>query len=207
MQRKFFHGLAVLMFVPGEVLAPSFLRLSYSIAFALLVVAELARMACIEPVAGALNKFNGQYLDARDRGSMVLSHLYLLLGCAIPAWIGGGSTGSLAPYAGVLVLGVGDAMASIAGRIYGKNKWGTSNKSIEGTTAAVVSTIVAAAFLVMGVATNRAPSWRLWVQLIIATLQVCLLEAFTTQNDNLYLPIWWYSNMQTIRVCLDWLAP
>lgn len=65
--------------------------------------------------------------DARDEGPLILTHLYLLLGCAIPLWLSGagvqdvslGSTArgtnqaGLAAFAGIVSLGVGDAAVRV----------------------------------------------------------------------------------------------
>ena len=97
-------------------------------------------------------------LDSRDGGTLLLSHLYLLLGLSLPLWIsplrdrhhGEGfykcksfskymfysslgsaitdcmcchAVGKVSLYSGVLALGVGDAMAALAGSLMGRTKW------------------------------------------------------------------------------------
>jgi hypothetical protein len=50
-------------------------------------------------------------------GNLVVTHVYLLLGCAAPLWLSwlprladrGGRASPLTAYAGVIALGVGDA--------------------------------------------------------------------------------------------------
>lgn len=48
-------------------------------------------------------------------------------------------------YTGILVLGVGDALASIVGKRIGRHKWSaSSSKTIEGSVAFAVSVIACA---------------------------------------------------------------
>lgn len=62
------------------------------------------------------------FRDERDVGLVILTPIYLLLGCAMPMWIAhalGSQTSlsavSLPAAAGVLSLGVGDTSAALAG--------------------------------------------------------------------------------------------
>jgi hypothetical protein len=52
--------------------------------------------------------FLSEFLDHKDSGTAILSHFYLLTGCAISLWLEGSSR--ILEYTGVLSLGVGDAM-------------------------------------------------------------------------------------------------
>jgi hypothetical protein len=59
---------------------------------------------------------------------LVLTHIYLLLGCAAPAWLTqGGPLRSglrpLFPFAGVLAVGVGDTAAAVFGTYFGRTPW------------------------------------------------------------------------------------
>ena len=79
----------------------------------------------------------------------MLTHIYLLLGCAAPAWLTqGGPLRSglrpLFPIAGVLAVGVGDTAAAVFGTYFGRTPWATpeeggpddspgSGKTVEGT--------------------------------------------------------------------------
>lgn len=99
------------------------LYLSFGIATAVLLLVEYIRLFRVPPLGKALHGFMSAYLDHRDDGPLILTHIYLLLGCAIPVWMcgsgptarplhGGQTTwgvGGLAPYAGIISLGVGDA--------------------------------------------------------------------------------------------------
>ena len=49
-----------------------------------------------------------EFLDQKDSGTAILSHFYLLTGCANSVWFEGPSR--LLHYTGILALGVGDAL-------------------------------------------------------------------------------------------------
>ncbi|CAN0060150.1 unnamed protein product, partial [Laminaria digitata] len=110
--RKVFHALATVMFLPAIGLEPEFLSLALGAALGVLLALEFLRCAGCPPVAAALDVYYGGFLDARDGGYFVVTHLFLLLGCAVPVWLSGlaGNRLGVLPYAGVIVLGVGDAM-------------------------------------------------------------------------------------------------
>ncbi|KAG6868315.1 hypothetical protein C0993_005040 [Termitomyces sp. T159_Od127] len=175
-RRKFFHALAVVMFIPGIAIdvrsplvvfdvsrrltlsnmQPAFTHLSFSAAFALFVFTEYVRYFAIYPFGAAVHLFMNEFLDHRDRGTAILSHFYLLTGCAGSVWLEGPS--QLLQFTGILTLGVGDAMvsrvfgvrgasvpdmtgqASIVGKRIGCHRWSpTTSKTLEGSVAFTVS--------------------------------------------------------------------
>jgi len=89
--RKAFHMLAIALFVPPILTCQvAFLGLSLLIAAILFVVVEVCRAYKVPGFATNLDKFVSRYLDKREdtsRGDLVLTHLYLLLGCAMPVWL------------------------------------------------------------------------------------------------------------------------
>jgi len=85
---------------------------------------------------------DGKYL----KGPVIVSHVFLLLGCAIGWWFTLASTDTeggdawdwsgrqihLAFVSGVVCVGLGDAAASLIGGRFGRTKWGWGGgKSIE----------------------------------------------------------------------------
>ena len=110
--------------------------------------------------------------------------------------------------AGVLVLGIGDSMASLIGVWLGRNRWFGTSRTVEGTTAAVISmflftfvTVQAVHFInvlmFQGALNIIDPSW---IRFLLSTILTCLLEAFTSQIDNLFLPMFYYTSMILIGV-------
>ena len=87
-----------------------------------------------------------QYVDDRDSGSIIVTHIYLLLGCASPLWLEEMSASSqrlLCSLAGVNVLGVGDAMSALVGTLYGKHHiFSGRSKTLEGSSAFFISMMV-----------------------------------------------------------------
>jgi dolichol kinase len=99
-----------------------------------------------------------RFTDERDSGPLILTHMYLLLGCALPLWInlishsGSGSISYsssksdfvdlLVNLAGVLMLGIGDTMASLLGTRYGRHRLHAhTKKTLEGTIGSIVSVL------------------------------------------------------------------
>ena len=67
----------------------------------------------------SVHLFLNEFLDHKDSGTAILSHFYLLAGCASPLWLEGwvedvthadDSPSEVLTYFGVLSLGIGDAL-------------------------------------------------------------------------------------------------
>ena len=104
-------------------------RLASGVALAALALVELLRFGRFVPSIGACllhvslcfavvvsilmcaaDLFMRQFVDERDGGQLITTHLYLLLGCAAPLWIDVSfRLHPMAPFAGLLMVGVGDA--------------------------------------------------------------------------------------------------
>eukprot|EP00753_Platysulcus_tardus_P006937 PLAT14706.1.p2 GENE.PLAT14706.1~~PLAT14706.1.p2 ORF type:complete len:285 (+),score=155.12 PLAT14706.1:176-1030(+) len=185
--RKYFHALAVLMFLPGTLLAPQLMAVAYAGAFAVVAAVEVVRLAQLRGNR-ALCAWLAPYVDERDGGAVILTHLYLLLGCALPMWLTGSAAHDLLALAGVSVLGVGDACASLFGIALRGPRWPGTRKTVSGTIAAVLSMLLFAAALLPYTASLSATQL---MAAVLATVAVCLLEAFTKQMDNLMLPVYY----------------
>ena len=101
------------------------MHLAFSGALAVFVLCEYLRYCAVYPVGATLHFFLSQFLDSKDSGLVILSHGYLLSGCAAGLWVE--SQSRITQQLGVLALGVGDAVASIVGRQYGRIHWPLSN--------------------------------------------------------------------------------
>ncbi|KAH9902865.1 hypothetical protein C8Q73DRAFT_785494 [Cubamyces lactineus] len=187
-RRKFFHALAVVMFVPGIAVDPAFTHLAFSAAFALFTFTEYVRYFALYPFGAAVHLFMNEFLDSKDGGTAILSHFYLLTGCANSVWFEGPSR--LLQFTGTLVLGVGDALASIAGKRFGRHRWFAANpKTIEGSVAFVVSVCFCAWLLrAFGLVEQ------FWIgRYVVVGCLAAGLEAFSVQNDNLTLPLYMWA--------------
>lgn len=66
------------------------------------------RYFALYPFGASVHLFMNEFLDSKDSGTAILSHFYLLTGCANALWFEAPS--QLISYTGVLVLGIGDAL-------------------------------------------------------------------------------------------------
>ncbi|KIY64571.1 hypothetical protein CYLTODRAFT_90406 [Cylindrobasidium torrendii FP15055 ss-10] len=187
-RRKSFHALTVIMFIPGIAFDPAFTHLSFSVAFALFTFAEYVRYFAIYPFGAMIHLFMNEFLDHRDNGTAILSHFYLLTGCAGSLWFEAST--KLVCFTGVLVLGIGDALASIVGKKIGTHRWSPSTpKTLEGSIAFAVSIIGSAWILRLFGLVDPFSTKRYTLIVSIGAA----LEAFSDQNDNLTLPLYLWS--------------
>jgi len=185
--RKWFHLVAVFLFGPVTWQFPQLMTLSYAVASCILVVLEEMRSD-----APLLQAFYFAFLDDRkDVGDqMIVSHLFLIVGCAAPLWIGQilGTTSlppsslSLLGQFGIICIGIGDAMGAVIGKTWGKRKWGRNQRTLEGSLAMWCS-MTGVGIIVC--CTSARECWAL----LVATIFTTILEAFTVQLDNLVLPL------------------
>ncbi|XP_074272137.1 dolichol kinase EVAN [Silene latifolia] len=191
--RKYYHLMAVAMFVPALILQPNFLNLAFGAALAVFLVLEIIRVWRIWPLGEMIHGFMNAFTDHRDSDLLVVSHFSLLLGCALPMWMSSGfNDRPLAPFAGILSLGIGDTMASMVGHKYGVLRWSkTGKKTIEGTAAGITSVMAACSFLLPLLASTG--YIQNWSSLIVAVIASGLLEAYTAQLDNAFIPLAFYS--------------
>ena len=92
-----------------------FLALSFAVAASALCHLEVIRSRGLAPLAGPVHDFMQKFLDYRDQGGLILTHIYLLIGCALPVWLVSFLSHDieylpLLAMAGVISLGIGDAM-------------------------------------------------------------------------------------------------
>ena len=158
-RRKVFHGMMVAMLLPTIFIDPCFVSLALAIVLAVFLLLDLIRASQLPPLSGPIATFLTPYVDGRDlRGPVVVSHIFLLIGCAIPLWLSlaGVERGGEEPWvgweiggrdvsqlAGVICVGMGDAAASLIGRRYGRRKWPwAGGKSLEGSLAFAVAVTI-----------------------------------------------------------------
>src|SRR5579871_5755499 len=103
-----------------------------SLATSAFLLSEIIRDYEIPPFGLYLSEFFCIFTDERDtRGPLVVSHIFLLIGCALPVWMSlyGSNFGTNAlpieGFSGVLCLGCGDAMVNqyLYSLIIGKHNW------------------------------------------------------------------------------------
>ncbi|KAI2465688.1 hypothetical protein F4781DRAFT_408573 [Annulohypoxylon bovei var. microspora] len=214
-RRKVFHFMMVAMFLPATYIDPAFAALALSIVLAVFLLLDLLRASQLPPLSKPLASFLAPYVDGRDlRGPVVISHIFLLIGCAIPLWLSLGSlpragtgflegwelpTREVSMVSGVVCVGLGDAAASLIGRRYGQRKWlWGGGKSLEGSVAFVLAVFVgltaARVWLHAGgwLSTNgSSDSWSTATQKMgVCAATASLTEAVLTGgNDNVIVPV------------------
>ncbi|RYP48804.1 hypothetical protein DL768_005397 [Monosporascus sp. mg162] len=224
-RRKVFHFMMVAMFLPLTYIDPAFVALALIIVLVLFLLLDLLRASQLPPLSKPLASFLTPYVDGRDlRGPVVVSHIFLLIGCAIPLWLSLGSlprsgTGYLAGWevpsrevgmvSGVVCVGLGDAAASLIGRRYGHRKWlWGGGKSLEGSLAfalAVFAGLLAAhAWLRTGGWADAGPDFS-WPATLGRTGAcaglVSLTEAVLTGgNDNVIVPVVLWTCVKSLGV-------
>ncbi|TVU33465.1 hypothetical protein EJB05_25285 [Eragrostis curvula] len=193
--RKYYHLVAVLIFTPAVIFQPAFLDLAFGAAFSVFLILEMIRIWEIYPLGRVVHQFMNAFTDHRDSEILIVSHFSLLLGCALPKWMSSGlNDRPLAPFAGILSLGIGDTMASMIGYKYGVLRWSkTGKKTIEGTAAGITSVLAACSILVSLLASSGYILSQNWLSLLIAVTLSGLLEAYTAQLDNAFIPLVFYS--------------
>ncbi|OVA06975.1 hypothetical protein BVC80_1731g52 [Macleaya cordata] len=193
--RKYYHLVAVLMFSPALIFQPNFLDLAFGAALAVFLVLEIIRVWKIWPLGKHVHQFMNAFTDHRDSDLLIVSHFSLLLGCALPKWMSSGfNDRPLAPFAGILSLGIGDTMASMVGHKYGVLRWSkTGKKTVEGTAAGITSVLAACSVLLPLLASTGYILSQHWLSLVVAVTASGLLEAYTAQLDNAFIPLVFYS--------------
>ncbi|KAI4191494.1 MAG: hypothetical protein L6R41_000028 [Letrouitia leprolyta] len=212
-RRKVFHGMMVVMFLPTISIDPTFVALALSLVLAIFLLLDLFRASQLPPLSRPLTYFLAPYVDGRDhRGPVIVSHIFLLIGCSIPLWLSlaslprGGvspwqgwevSSRDLSMVSGIICVGMGDAAASLIGRRYGTRRWCWSGgKSLEGSIAFAIAVLVgltlARLWLLYGGWEGRSgDSWPLFFcKASIAASGASLTEAVLTGgNDNVIVPV------------------
>ncbi|ORY93148.1 hypothetical protein BCR43DRAFT_496396 [Syncephalastrum racemosum] len=200
-KRKLFHALAVVMFVPGVLFEHAFLQLAFGVALSTFIYLEYLRYFAVWPYGNNIHVFLTEFIDNRDLGPVILSHIYLLLGCAAPVWLGN-SENVLASLTGILTLGFGDTAASVIGKQYGSVRWPGTKKTVEGTVAFVVTVFLSSIFIMYTAAfvgIEEAEQFislagqSEWMSYAVMTMMAGLLEASSTQNDNIIIPLYMYA--------------
>ncbi|KAL6228397.1 hypothetical protein ACLB2K_002347 [Fragaria x ananassa] len=126
---------------------------------------------------------------------LIVSHFSLLLGCALPIWLSfGNNDRPLSPFSGILSLGIGDTMASVVGHKYGVLRWSkTGKKTIEGTAAGITYVLAACSVLLPLLASTGYIVTEHWISILVAMIVSGLLEAYTAQLGNAFIPLVFYS--------------
>ncbi|KAI6782401.1 Dolichol kinase-like protein [Emericellopsis cladophorae] len=224
-RRKVFHFMMVGILLPGTFIDPTFAALVLAIVLAIFLGLDLLRASQLPPLSKPIASFLAPYVDGRDfRGPVVISHIFLLIGCAIPLWLalaalprsGAGSnagwevpTREVSMVSGVICVGLGDAAASLIGRRYGRRKWiWGGGKSLEGSLAFAVAVFVglaaASIWLRVGgwpIADERAGVLQSARNAAVCGTVASLTEAVLTGgNDNVIVPVVLWTCVKSLAI-------
>ncbi|MCJ1377277.1 hypothetical protein MMC17_000369 [Xylographa soralifera] len=223
-RRKVFHGMMVVMFLPTVFLDPPFTALAFALILAIFLLLDLFRASQLPPVSKPLTYFLAPYVDGRDhRGPIIVSHIFLLIGCAIPTWLSLSATArtgtvplegwdvatrDLSMITGIVCVGMGDAAASLIGRRYGRRRWPWSGgKSVEGSIAFAVAVVLGlgtarAWLLIGGWKGDSGDSWPLMLgKSAVAAGASSMTEAVLTgANDNTVVPLILWLVVRGLRI-------
>ena len=174
--RKIYHLAALCLFLPAFYLNWALLRLAFAFAALLAFALEWSRCAGLIKSA-ALDAFMLRCRSERDTGALMLSHLYLLIGCAFPVWLN--ECNDRSGLAGIISLGLGDSVAALVGRRWGHHALPYApSKSVEGTMAGAGAMCLA--FLGAGMSVRGA---------VVVAGGAAMWESVAGLNDNLSLPL------------------
>jgi len=191
--RKIFHVLVVVVHVSGAILDPHFTSMASQIVLGVFILLEFIRAHKIEPFASVLNQAFSLFVDDKDRGSLVLTNIYLLVGTFSPLWLAPQRhlvSRHLSIFSGVLSVGIGDAVASVVGSRLGQNRWRGTSKTVEGTVASLAAQL---AFVVLWASLIWDASCTLNFGFVVLAIGVsAVMEALTEQVDNVVLPVTLY---------------
>lgn len=212
-RRKLFHFMMVAILLPATYVDPTFTSFALSLILALFLLLELLRATYVPPFSKFLTHFLAPFVDGRDlKGPVVISHIFLLIGCSIPLWLTLGliprvegtifnawdiSYREVSMVSGVICVGMGDSAASLIGRRFGHHKWPwQGSKTLEGSAAFAVTVGIG---LVIAKAWLRIGGWlannddillmTLWKSGIAACAASLTEAALIGGNDNVIVPI------------------
>jgi dolichol kinase len=191
LMRKFYHAVAMCIFIPGIMRDISWLRFCLILASTLFIMLEAVRLLSAGSwVASVLRMGVETFRNKLDSGDTILSHLWLLVGCAMPIWMGGDSNipiAKLNAMSGVLTLGALDTAAAILGLIVNGPRWPGSEKTIFGSFAGLFAYLIGQLFVTLYY--NLSMANIKWPALLLQGVICAAWEATSDQNDNLTLPL------------------
>jgi dolichol kinase len=148
------------------------------------------RVTKVKPFSGVLDTCFDSFKDSQDPGALTMTHMYLLIACALPLWmLPRGSKVSLSTCSGVIAVGFGDTAASVIGS-FGRFHWTRSKKTVEGSIGAAVSMFLSSVFLFSYLDPSQMISLPEMAVLFLISFLVSAIEAKTKEIDNLVLPIY-----------------
>jgi hypothetical protein len=113
--RKVFHFSLFLIFLPAVCVRTDYFAVFLLLLLAIFIIVEAIRASyCSSIFSTLLDTYFENFIDSRDGPEFVASHIYLLLGSALPLWLRDKSQAHYAQIfyslSGILTLGIQDSM-------------------------------------------------------------------------------------------------
>ena len=177
--RKVWHFLIFLMITIPFKYDSKFVKIALAGIIPLFLCIEYIRFLKLDPVGSYLDSTLRSFADERDlQGPLIISYIYLILGISFPLFLYDSPVG-------LISLGVGDSLASIVGKKFGRYRWPDSEKTIEGTIAFTGSTFVVCEILKISLNYFENTNW---YKLLIICFLSGILEGNSILNDNILIP-------------------
>jgi hypothetical protein len=191
--RKLFHLLCLCLFIPPLLFYPSSEVIPFIAQSSLLVLfgllsLEIYRLSAQNWISDWLTQEISAFVDDKTEfNSFVYSHIGLLAGCLLPIWMQffGAKEDSIGIFDGLMLTGVGDAVAAVVGVCSRRKRmpWCDTNRSVQGFFAFLVSCL-----FFKWIETSQ-----VGLNMLCRLILTALLECYTSNLDNLILPIYFIS--------------
>ncbi|KAI5966070.1 SEC59 [Candida margitis] len=170
------------------------------------LIVEVFRLNQISFIGKYLFNVLAKFQDSKDKqGPLNLSYIYLLAGITTPVvydYLVHGERASVIRYIGPITLGVGDTLASVIGRKFGSIKWKGSEKSVQGTVAFFVGSLLAVnAVEYINAGNKKYLPVANWENLVVSIILAALLEGTSDLNDNYLTPIFLPAAYELLNRC------
>lgn len=190
-RRKLWHFMLVgCLAYPAFIDEPVFTAIALVGSIFVFMAVEILRCTRLTFIGEFLHKHLQLFQDEKDlKGPLNLSYIFLLVGVSIPLLYGIAVDDviSIRSFIGLVTLGLGDSLASIVGKAYGKTKWKDGTRTLEGTITFIVVTFVgfgAVDYFILPEG-HRVTNWE---NLFIVSILSGALEGASTLNDNILIP-------------------
>lgn len=132
--------------------------------------------------------YHPDILESKNNNRMDSSNIILLE-----------AVGPLFPHLGWITVGVGDSFAAIIGYHFGRHRWKGSFRTIEGSLGMFLSMFLVSIFIIFSTKYDKyfnnydrlsaSFSMKVLIPLLLTMVFTTIMEALTSENDNLILPL------------------
>lgn len=125
------------------------------------------------------------------KGTLIATHIYLLMGCAFPMTVsyiilrGGPFPEDWVCWScsGVIFLGIGDTIAAMMGKMYGSSRWRDASKKTKEGSSFCVWAIISFYYFINVIIDPKINNY--FLCFVMAAIAASVLEGCTLHYDNL----------------------